>query len=497
MQTGCQKNCVNCCICNCVNSICVTISEIIFSLLGTIINSISISFFNKTNLELTYFFILHYINISYFGSSSVISIILLIVKKLELIERICWYKFGNYSTLLYSYISKILAILNIIGFFYIFGFASFVTIYLHIDEAKDLMPVTYVGSNGYFNLVIGQEGVGLDCSEMECFDEEKKEENLINIGYKELLIFCISSISSIIFTFINGATFSSEKERISHLIKGKLEIEFIPIESKSLFDKYFCFLSNSITCYRLTVLRILNFISIISAILFVDSLITFIIGIIKPWPQALFFQNNFGTPIGFFISLLIFFSSIYCSGVELCDFHEPPSKRKCTMLLLVILTILFFPIELLGFTFLFSSQIGASKFALRCTQDEPCDELFSIDDYYDYRNKYTFIFNIKEASVDKQVLGFILGIIHPFCCFFLMVLMITYIGRALIEYNTPNRAYEANLFLIEDNGNKNDLNNYEIVTKKTSIKKLINNVEVEEQIIIYYRNIKSNEVINI
>ena len=87
------------------------------------------------------------------------------------------------------------------------------------------------------------------------------------------------------------------------------------------------------------------------------------------------------------------------------------------MLLLIILTILFFPIELLSFTFLFSSQIGASKFALSCTQDEPCDELFSIDDYY-YRNKYTFIFNIKEASINKQVLGFIFGIIPPFCCFF-------------------------------------------------------------------------------
>ncbi len=98
MQTGCQKNCVNCCICNCVNSICVTISEIIFSLLGTIINSISISFFNKTNLELTYFFILHYINISYFGSSSVISVIILILKKLEMIERTFGFKFGNYST---------------------------------------------------------------------------------------------------------------------------------------------------------------------------------------------------------------------------------------------------------------------------------------------------------------------------------------------------------------------------------------------------------------
>ena len=59
MQAGCQKNFVNCYICTCVNSICVTMSEIIFSLLGTIINSISISFFNKINLELIYLFILY------------------------------------------------------------------------------------------------------------------------------------------------------------------------------------------------------------------------------------------------------------------------------------------------------------------------------------------------------------------------------------------------------------------------------------------------------
>ena len=57
----------------------------------------------------------------------------------------------------------------------------------------------------------------------------------------------------------------------------------------------------------MTLLRILNFISIISAIIFVDNLITFIIGIIKPWPQAIFFEKNIGAPLGFFISLLTFF----------------------------------------------------------------------------------------------------------------------------------------------------------------------------------------------
>ena len=59
----------------------------------------------------------------------------------------------------------------------------------------------------------------------------------------------------------------------------------------------------------MTALRILNFISIISAILFTDSLIIFIIGIIKPWLQALFFQNNFGTSFAL-ITFNIFFKYI-------------------------------------------------------------------------------------------------------------------------------------------------------------------------------------------
>ena len=128
MENGCQLKLVNCCFCNCMNSISVTVTEIVFSLLGTIINSISISFFKRIKQELSYLFALHIINISFFGSSSIISVTLLVLKKIAIIERNFGYKFGNYSTLLYSYISKILAILNIIGFLYIFGFASFVTI---------------------------------------------------------------------------------------------------------------------------------------------------------------------------------------------------------------------------------------------------------------------------------------------------------------------------------------------------------------------------------
>jgi hypothetical protein len=351
------------------------------------------------------------------------------------------------------------------------------------------MPATYIGSNGIVDLVYGTKGVEMDCSKMECSDEEKKQENLININYIEFLIFCFSTILSSIFTFINGASFSSEKKRISHLIKGKLDIELIPIETKDLFGKKFCELLNSITCYRITVLRILNLITLNSIILFITSLITLIIGLKNSWPQAIFFQENIAISIGMVLPILSLLSSIYCRDSKSCDFSTPPSKRKCIMIILLLLFIIFFPLELLGFIMLFSSQIGASSFSVTCTNDQPCDDVFLINDNK-LRDKYTLIFNVKKATIGKMILGFILGIIPPFCSFFMIVLMVSYIIRALTEYNLPNRAYEAKLFLIEDNGNKTDLNNIEIITKRTSVKKLVNNREVEEEIITYQRNVK-------
>ena len=75
--------------------------------------------------------------------------------------------------------------------------------------------------------------------------------------------------------------------------------------------------------------------------------------------------------------------------------------------------------------------------------------------------------------------------------------MVTYLVRSLTEYNFPNRAYEAKLFFIEENGIKADLNSIEIIPKRISIKKLVNNKEVEEEIIAYHRNVKSNDAINV
>ena len=105
MESGCQKGIVNACFCNCLNSMCISVFELILSLLGTALNSFIFAFLKKIKDKLDFAFILNYINISYFGSSSVIIIIILVLRKLQRIERAFGYKFGSYSTLIYSYLA--------------------------------------------------------------------------------------------------------------------------------------------------------------------------------------------------------------------------------------------------------------------------------------------------------------------------------------------------------------------------------------------------------
>ena len=344
METGCQKNLINCCYCNCMNSIYVTIIELITSLLGTILNFIAFSFFKKEVKEkLGNFLSLNYINMAYFCSSSVLLVILFILQKLHKIEQAFVYKFGNYSTLFYSFISKIMGIANIIGFLYILGCLSYVIIRVNVQEAENVMPATFVGLHGIINVIYGTEGVELDCSQMECEGYEKKEEK--NMEILNFYIICFSNLFSSLFLFINGASFSSQKQRTSYLIKGKLQIDFIPIESISVFDKKFCDFLNVITCYRMPILKILNLISIFSLISFTSSLITFILGLKNSWPQAIFFEKSIGTSIGLVLMILTFFNSLYCKNVECCSFNS--FKKKMCYINVTYFSYNFFPFSII------------------------------------------------------------------------------------------------------------------------------------------------------
>lgn len=88
MEKGCQKGIINCCYCSCCNSIIASVFELIISLIGIIINSAVFSFFKKLKDKFNIVFTINYINISYFGSSSVIFIIILFLRKLKKIEQV-------------------------------------------------------------------------------------------------------------------------------------------------------------------------------------------------------------------------------------------------------------------------------------------------------------------------------------------------------------------------------------------------------------------------
>ena len=144
--------------------------------------------------------------------------------------------------------------------------------------------------------------------------------------------------------FFNGASFYSENTRITKLIKGKIEINFFPVDKISLFDKKFCELLNSITCYRLTILQLLCGISILSLISFVFLLISLILGLKNTWPQTIFFRENIFVPLGLVLYILTFIFSIYCKDVQSCNFSTPPTKRKCILSLLLLFCIFLFPL---------------------------------------------------------------------------------------------------------------------------------------------------------
>lgn len=291
-------NTLNCCLCNCMNSFTITIVELITSILGIGLTSplfgINKFIYEKSKF-LTAFPI---INILYFGSSSVIVTILIILKKLEKIEQLCFYKFSKIITFLYSYLSKFLAIFNLLTFVYLLSFETSVTFYFNSKDIEIL--INEITSVEY----------KCQRDDTNCGVTEDNNSPMEEIKFLDFIIFCFSVFLSTILTYYNGASFYSENKRIAHLIKGKIKIELIPTESNSLCDKNCCEFLNSLICYKLTLLQILHYISLISVIYFIFSLILLIEGFTHPWPQALLLGNAFFYSFGLVLSVLSFISSL-------------------------------------------------------------------------------------------------------------------------------------------------------------------------------------------
>ena len=85
---------------------------------------------------------------------------------------------------------------------------------------------------------------------------------------------------------------------------------------------------NPISCYRLTILRILNFITILSFISFISLLAIYIIGLKMSWPQAIFFLENIGTPLGGVLSVLNILASIYSKMLKVVIFLLLHQKKN-------------------------------------------------------------------------------------------------------------------------------------------------------------------------
>ena len=443
-------------------------------------------------------FTIYYINFSYFGSSSVIIIILFILRKLHKIESAFGYKFGSYATLIYSYFSKLIAVLNIFTFFYLLSFASFVTVRTERDNLKDILPVTNIGLGGEVDLIHGTEGVKLDCYSMECYGNEK-EENLPNFELIDFLIFIFSVLFSILFMFFNGASFSSENTRITKLIKGKIEIVFFPMEKISIFDKRICELLNSITCYRLTILQLLNCMSALGLISFACLLTALILGLKNSWPQTIFFKESIFIRFGIAFSALTLISSTYCQDMKCCNFNTPPSKRKFIMIMLLIYYIVLLPFQIIGFVGIFSSQLGNSSVLIECFGADSCNELFTIYDNYQ-RDKYAFKVEVHKSKRNQIFGSFILGALPLVSFFFIMVLLVSYIRRSMKEFNSLNRIYEPKLFSVEENGQKVDIDLIEVVTETVKADKGNNNNNEEDkgdEAVIYTRRLKTNYIQNV
>ena len=66
----------------------------------------------------------------------------------------------------------------------------------------------------------------------------------------------------------------------------------------------------------------------------------------------------------------------------------------------------------------------------------------------------------------------------------------------MIEYNTLDRIYDSRLVSIEDNGERIDINSIEVTQELVKYKKINNEEEVEQEVVIYIRKNKYTDAQN-
>ena len=509
MESGFCLNCFNCCFFNCFNSFHLSIFEIISSVIGIGLNSLVISF-SKKIFEIPKFLLsVQTINISFFSAGTGISAVLTIFKKMEKLGQGCFYKFGFKITKIYSISSKLLMLINIVGFFYLISFTPFLTMEISGKGLFNDTLINHVGPGKEIEYVIKFINKTSHCKKYNCSSNEtlseEDEENKENYG--DVLLILFYSLLSCIIMFFNGESFSSDSKRIQFLSSGKLSLELKPFEvATSICNRKKSFsLLNLLFCYKATLLNVKVLISVLALIILFVSIFDTILISKMPWPQLYFFDSlAFIAP--FLVSLYCFLFGICWE--KCCDPCKNGSSccKKCCRIIAVIITILMFPYIIISCPILVGSQNGKIKYKAYCD----LKDVYYLDhkDLYmsicneDYKNKYLFI-TVRSCSIDKILIIFILGLIQIILNFYLIVLLMNYIQRATSEFGTFNRAYDAIMYLIEDNGNKICVDDIKIECKKNIYKRKIKNKKarvskISNLPIIYSSNNNlNNKIINI
>lgn len=112
----------------------------------------------------------------------------------------------------------------------------------------------------------------------------------------------------------------------------------------------------------------------------------------------------------------------------------------------------------------------------------------------EFYNKYLLI-TLKPCSINLIILVFSLYLIQIILFFYLGVLMWNHIQRVIVEYNIDKRAYESDIFLVENDGNKINVDDIEIECESVKTTKNEQGKEKEYINYIYKRKIKAQPVL--
>ena len=471
MVSRCSLGCLKCCFFYCFNSMTISIIEFILSAIGIATNSALFSLTKKMREISNIMDKIQSVKITFFSTSSVTSFFLAILKCYKKIEERCFYKFSLIGSKIFSYLSKILMIVNIFDLFYLISFTHFMTLEVSAEGFFDNTLIDYVGPGKEIEYEVKYIDKEYQCNNNICSSDEKEK-------FREVFTALFYSLLSIIILLLNGELFLSDSKRIEYLSYGKLDIDLNPIEAVTCLckrEKSFNLL-NLLFCYKATVKNIEALSFIFTAILFLISILLLILHGVIAWPQAYFIP-----------SLTIFFQIIismlnFC--IILCVIKcKKKCLKKCCVIIGVILTILCFPISFIGVPFLVGSQNGKIYFKAYCNsvKYDDYEYIYNYDCEEDKDNKYLFI-TIQSSSGGIIFCMFCIGIIEVIISFYLIILNI----NLLRDFEFLDKIYEFILFIIDKNGDKICVSDISIRCGNKTYKR-----EVAEKTVQTIKNVES------